>query len=150
MKQSSVGESGDTDARLAFLKGSVEEKKEELRSLRCSFDSLSIKLSFLESHAGACDREKILIDRLAELHQQINTIEAECGSSKRKQTELSDCPEELESRIESLSCLASKRRKIANIMMGEICEQGGFSRNQLAGDLGLEILDVHAIRSRDA
>jgi hypothetical protein len=63
---------------------------------------------------------------------------------------LNDCPEELEGRIESLSCIASKRRKIANIMIDEICEQGGFSRNQLAGDLGLEILDVHAIRSRDA
>lgn len=104
-------------------------------------EKVSTRRSYLESFESAGKKKESLIARLADLHMQINSIEGEAGLEGD-----ADCLDVFEKRMEYISSLLVHRKRIVNRMIGDICESGGFSRKQLAGDLGLDLVDLAACR----
>jgi chromosome segregation ATPase len=139
-KQAGFSDADDSKQQISSLKQAVEGKQEKLRDLRSSLESANARILPLETHVRLVEKTATLSDRIASLEHQLKSIE-------RPDSVEDESAETLELRVKYLDTQVVQRRRMAFRMMAEICEQCGFSRVELAGDLGL---DMCYDKSRDA
>ena len=112
---------------LELLTSTIKTETESLENLRKT-------LSLQQQLKASTDRESHLIDKLRALHKQIGCLE----SANAQQGPFADIGDELRATFDRVSQEFSKRKRIANNLLGFLSETADMSRKDLIEELGLE------------
>jgi len=122
---------------LLHLQAKLESVTVELEKAILDLDDMKIRHALIHQHESLTKRERELKEKLQDLHRQVHALEsARCPSTPSTVFEDSS---ELERKLCGIAGEVTKRKRIANDMIGFISEISGTSRRDIIDDLGLEI-----------
>ncbi len=124
-------------------KEAVEATKREYDELvsvianeTASLESLRRKASLGIQHRQLQEKELFLLDKIKSMHKQIALLEA----SHSSQGAFSQMGDELRLTFDKMSLEFTKRRRLANELLGYLTEAADISRRDLVEELGLETI----------
>ena len=131
----------DTNLASTESKSDTEKVARELESLAStinseseSLDNLRKRISLQQQSRANADKESQLVEKLRVMHKQISLME----SNYAEQGPFADVGDELRATFDRISQELTRRKRIANELLGFLSETSETSRRDLIEELGLE------------
>ena len=110
-----------------------------------TLETLRRKISLTTQYKILTDKEESLLEKIRSMHKQISILEE---SNKSDDSPFAEMGDELRATFDQVSQEFSKRKRLANDLLGFVCETADMSRQNLIEELGLESVQTVLSPSR--
>jgi hypothetical protein len=100
-----------------------------------ALETLRRKSSLTNRYKSLVQKEETLLETIRSMHQQISTLES---SNQANDCPFADMGDELRVTFDKVSQEFSKRKRLANELLGFVSETADMSRRDLIEELGLD------------
>ncbi len=123
------------------LKSKLSVLREQIAAEKSAVDELTKDLRRFTVYKKNLSHRSELLEKIADIHRQINSIEASRAETADTKPSSKLSGDALEKQLEEVQLQLGRRKRISKRMIDEICEQSGISQSDLIGDLGLELCE---------